>query len=329
MAMAPIVSPLSNTDYPPADAQLLHERFVSVLGHRMAYFTGGEGEPLILLHGLGHAASAWNGVLPALARHFRVFAIDLLGCGHSDKPRIDYHLWSLATHLRYFMDGLGIERAHLVGHSFGGGLALQTKFQYPERVDRLALLSSGGFGRELRLLLRLPTLPGGSLIMTIVTWPCWNTLVKWFGYREPTIPVKSELRQVWLNLASPDHRWAFLRMLRGVSNLRGQTVSALECLPLLQGPVLLVWGDRDRTIPVAHARRAAQLIPTCQLEILPGCGHDLALHYPEVVAGLVERFLLAPAPTQATLARQSDERVRADQRNKLLEQPSERPLGTT
>ena len=327
--MVPIVSPLPDTDCPPADAPLLYERFVSVLGHRMVYFTSGEGEPLILLHGLGQAASAWNGVLPALARHFRVFAIDLLGCGRSDKPRIDYHLWSLATYLRYFMDGVGIERAHLVGHSFGGGLALQTKFQYPERVDRLALLSSGGFGRELRLLLRLPTIPGGSLMMTVVTWPFWDKLIKWFGYREPPLPLKSETRQVWLNLTSPDYRRAFLRMLRGVCNLTGQKVSALERLPLLQSPVLLVWGDRDRTIPVAHARRAAQLIPTCQLEILPGCGHDLALQYPEVVAGLVERFLLAPAPAQATLAEQPAERVRATQRNMLVEQTSERSSGTT
>ena len=325
--MTQIISPITDADRPPANEPLLQERVASVLGYRMAYITGGEGEPLILLHGLGHAASAWNGVLPALARHFRVFAVDLLGCGRSDKPRIDYHLWSMATYLRYFMDAVGIRRAHLVGHSLGGGIAMQTKFQYPERVDRLTLISSGGFGRELRLLLRIPTVPGGAIIMTVVTRPFWERLIKVFGYREPTAPLKIETRKQWLNLMQPDYRWAFLRMLRGVSNITGQTVSALDRLHLIQDPVLLVWGDRDRTIPAVHAKRAARLISNCQVEILHGCGHYPALQCPDVVAGLVERFLLAPAPAPATLAAQPAELERANHRKMLVEQPGELSSG--
>src|ERR1051326_4339625 len=95
-----------------------------VLGHRMAYVVAGAGEPVILLHGLGHASGTWAEVLPQLARRFRVYAVDMLGCGRSDKPRIDYHLWALATYTRHFMDAVGIERAHVVGHSLGGGVAL-------------------------------------------------------------------------------------------------------------------------------------------------------------------------------------------------------------
>lgn len=325
--MTQIISPSTNVDYSSADEPVLQERVVSVLGYRMAYVTGGEGESLILIHGLGHAASAWNGVLPALARRFRVFAVDMLGCGRSDKPHIDYHLWSMAAYLRFFMDAVGIERAHLVGHSLGGGIAMQTKFQYPERVERLALIASGGFGRDLRWLLRLPTVPGGSIVMTAITRPFWDRVIKVFGYREPTTLLKIETRKQWLNLVHPDQRWVFMRMLRGVSNITGQTVSALDRLHLLQSPVLLVWGDHDRTIPVAHARRAAALIPNCQLEILPGCGHYPALQCPEKVAGLVERFLLAPAPAPTTQAAQPAELERANHRKMLVEQPGELSSG--
>ena len=325
--MTHIVFPHTEADCSSADEPLLQEHVASVLGYRMAYVTGGEGESLILLHGLGLASSSWNGVLPALARRFRVFAVDMLGCGRSDKPRIDYHLWSMATYLRYFMDAVGIQRAHLVGHSLGGGIAMQTRFQYPERVNRLALISSGGFGRDLRWLLRLPTLPGGSVVMTAATRPFWNRVIKWFGYKEPTIPLKIETRQQWLSLTDADIRWVFMRTLRGVSNITGQTVSALDRLHLMQGPVLLVWGDHDRTIPVAHARRAAKLIPNCQLEILPDCGHYPALQCPEVVAGLVERFLLAPAPAVATPAAQPAELERANHRKVLMEQPGELSSG--
>jgi pimeloyl-ACP methyl ester carboxylesterase len=325
--MTYIISPHTEAGCSSAEGPLLQERVASVLGYRMAYVAGGEGEPLILLHGLGHASSAWNGVLPLLARRFKVFAVDMLGCGRSDKPRIDYHLWSMASYLRFFMDAVGIRRAHLMGHSLGGGIAMQTKFQYPERVDRLALISSGGFGRELRLLLRIPTIPGGSAIMTVVTRPFWDRVIKLLGYREPTTLLKIETRKQWLNLAQPDHRWAFMGMLRGVSNITGQTVSALDRLHLLQSPVLLVWGDHDRTIPVAHAKRAAKLIPNCQLEILHGCGHYPALQCPEEVAGLVERFLLASAPALATQAAQLAELERANHRKVLMEQAGELSSG--
>src|SRR5579885_2764385 len=231
---------------------VLEEGVVSVLGYRMAYVTGGSGEPVVFLHALGHASSAWDGVLPYLARHFRVFALDMLGCGRSDKPRIDYHLWALATYTRHFLDAVGVERAHLVGHSLGGGIAMQMMLQYPERVRKLALLSTGGLGREVRLLLRVATL-------------------------------------------------------RSVCNITGQTVSALDRLPLLEQPVLLIWGERDRTVPVSHAQRAATLLPNCQLEILPNCAHYPAIEQPHIVAPLLEQFLLAEDGMAAVAAGERSE----------------------
>jgi pimeloyl-ACP methyl ester carboxylesterase len=303
----------------------LCERSVSVLGYRMAYVTGGEGEPVILLHGLGLAASSWQWVLPTLARHFRVYAIDMFGCGRSDTPRIDYSLWAMATYTRYFMDAVGLQQAHFIGHSLGGGVAMHTRLQYPDRVGRLGLIAPGGMGRELRWLLRLPTLPGAELVMNVATRPLWDRIIKWLGYVEPTALHKRETRQGWLDLSHADRRWAFLRMLRGVSNITGQTVSALDRLHLMQQPALLIWGARDRTLPVIQAQRAARLIPNCQLEILPDCGHYPALERPEQVATLLERFLLAPSPASSTIP--VAELESADHRKMRVEKPGELTAG--
>jgi pimeloyl-ACP methyl ester carboxylesterase len=269
----------------------LQEGVVSILGHRMAYVTGGEGEPVLFLHGLGHASGTWNEVLPPLARHFRVFAVDMLGCGRSDKPRVEYNLWALATYTRHFMDALGIERAHVVGHSLGGGLAMHLAWQYPERVNRLALISTGGLGRDVRLALRVASLPGTSLVLACSTSPAWLWALKRLRMGRTLTPALREKVQMWIRLGQVDSRRAFLRILRSVCSIRGQKISALDRLTLLKHPVLLIWGEGDRTIPVKHAHRAAPLMHHCQLEVLPGCKHYPPLERPEVVAALLERFL--------------------------------------
>lgn len=153
----------SLTRLPPYTA--LEGREASVLGYRMRYLVAGAGEPVLLLHGLADSSDTWRSILPGLARRYRVFAPDLLGCGASEKPRIDYSLWALATYTRHFLDAVGIERADIVGHSLGAGLALHLFFQYPERVKRLALLAAGGMGRDLPLSLRLCTLAGSSAVI--------------------------------------------------------------------------------------------------------------------------------------------------------------------
>ncbi|HLJ81274.1 MAG TPA: alpha/beta fold hydrolase, partial [Ktedonobacterales bacterium] len=127
----------------------LEEREARVLGYRMRYLTGGAGEPVLLLHGLADCKESWQRLLPALARRHRVYAPDLLGCGASEKPRASYSLWALAAYMRHFLDAVGVEAANIVGHSLGGGLALHLYIQYPERVRRLALIASGGLGRQL------------------------------------------------------------------------------------------------------------------------------------------------------------------------------------
>lgn len=184
---------------------------------------------------------------------------------------------------------------------------MHAAFQYPERVGRLALMSTGGLGRDLRPLLRLATLPGASLALAGLTSPLWMRLVEQVRFSKLAAPLARENLRMWARLGDADHRRVFIRMLRGVCNITGQTVSAVERLPLMRHPVLLIWGERDKTIPPTHGRRAAALIQNCQLEILPSCKHYPPLEQPEMVAPLLERFLLAPdhltaAATAETLA---------------------------
>ena len=139
----------------------VHE--ISLHGHRVSYRAGGEGPLLVLIHGITSSSRTWERVLPALAEHHTVLAPDLLGHGESAKPRGDYSLGAYASLLRDLMLALGHDSATIVGHSLGGGVAMQLAYQFPERCERLVLIDSGGLGSEVNFLLRLATLPGAGL----------------------------------------------------------------------------------------------------------------------------------------------------------------------
>src|SRR3954469_4334095 len=131
---------------------------IEIHGHRVAYRTRGSGPVILLVHGMARDSTTWRFVRRALAERFTVSAPDLVGHGDSEKPRGDYSLGAFASGMRDLLLALGHERATVVGHSFGGGVAMQFAYQFPEHCDRLALVSSGGLGDEVNLLLRLLTL---------------------------------------------------------------------------------------------------------------------------------------------------------------------------
>src|SRR5579884_1884616 len=149
----------------------MERRTVLAGGHRVSYLTGGSGFPVVLIHGIGSDATIWRHTLHALAPHFTVYAPDLLGCGLSDKPDITYTIDELAASVSDFMDAAGIERAHIIGHSLGGGVALKLHTLQPERFARLGLVASGGLGRELHWLLRINALPGADGVLRVLTDP--------------------------------------------------------------------------------------------------------------------------------------------------------------
>src|SRR5215208_2216982 len=141
---------------------------ISLHGNRVSYRTGGDGPLLVLIHGITSSSASWESVLPALAERFTVLAPDLLGHGQSDKPSGDYSLGSHACIVRDLMLALGHERGTIVGHSLGGGIAMQVAYQFPELVERLVLVASGGLGREVSVFLRAVTLPGSELVLPLI-----------------------------------------------------------------------------------------------------------------------------------------------------------------
>ena len=253
-------------------------RWTSLHGNDIAYRRAGEGPVLLLLHGIAGSSETWLPTMRLLQRDFTVVAPDFLGHGASAKPPGDYSLGNYAAGLRDFLDVLEIDRATVVGQSYGGGVALQFAYQFPERCERLALVDAGGLGREVSWLLRLVTLPGAEYVLPALflapvrDWGNWVlALLKDRGIRSDRA---TEMWRSFGSLTDSTNRAAFVRTMRAVIEPGGQSVSAMDRLYLAEAmPTLIVWGDRDRIIPVGHAYLAHEAIPKSRLEIMEGLGH--------------------------------------------------------
>lgn len=281
-------------------------RYLDLHGQRLAYMETGEGPPLLLVHGIAEAAWAWDAVIPSLARSHRVIAPDLLGHGRSAKPRGDYSLGNQATLLRDLLISLEVKRATLVGHSLGGGITMQFAYQYPERCERMVLVASGGLGQDVTFLLRSLGLPGADLVAPFFLSETARTVIggaaRWLGDRGMKAgPGQRAMWRSYAGLTDPATRAAFIATVRAVIDERGQRVSALERLYLAQAmPTLLLWGQNDRVIPVAHALRAHKEMPSSRLEIIEKAGHFVQLEKPEEVSALILDFLATTRPARTT-----------------------------
>src|SRR5664279_1970506 len=266
-------------------------------GNDVHYVRAGSGPPVVLLHGVLGSHRSWAQLVSLLAEDFTLIAPDLLGHGDSSTPRGDYSLGAHAGGLRDLLDELGVQRATLVGHSLGGGVALQFAWLFPERVERLVLVSSGGLGRELSLLLRVPTMPGVGFMLPVVSSP-WvlrgggalGRQLHRLGMR--SAPDLEELWRGYSRLGDVGARRAFLATLRTVVDPGGQMINATDMLPVMaEIPTMIVWGDRDRLIPVQHGLEAHRAIPNSRLEIFPKAGHFPHLDEPRRFAGLLVDFV--------------------------------------
>lgn len=146
-------------------------QFRTVHGYRRAFRIAGSGPAILLIHGIGDNSTTWNGVHAKLAQRFTVIAPDLLGHGQSDKPRADYSVAAYANGMRDLLSVLDIERVTIVGHSLGGGVAMQFAYQFPQLVDRLILVSAGGVTKDVNIVFRLASLPMGSEAMALLRLP--------------------------------------------------------------------------------------------------------------------------------------------------------------
>jgi pimeloyl-ACP methyl ester carboxylesterase len=287
----------------------LHE--VVLHGHRVFYRSAGTGPVLVLVHGITSTSATWANVLPYLAERFTVVAPDLLGHGESAKPRGDYSLGAYASGIRDLLIALGHERATFVGHSLGGGIAMQLAYQFPEHCERLVLISSGGLGREITGLLRAASLPGSELVLPLLAnghvlgaGRVVGRLLGRIGLR-----VHTDLEEVLrghASLSDGEARAAFLQTLRTIVDHGGQRVDASDRLYLARAiPFLLVWGDRDPIIPVEHARAAQRLVPGSRLEVFPNVGHFPHLDDPLRLVRVLFDFMGTTEPAQIDTGRWS------------------------
>jgi pimeloyl-ACP methyl ester carboxylesterase len=275
---------------------------VSIHGHDVSYRGGGSGPVVVLIHGMAGSSVTWEPILDRLAEHCTVIAPDLLGHGESDKPRGDYSLGAHASSIRDLLTALGHDRATIVGQSFGGGVAMQFAYQYPERCERLVLVASGGLGQEVALLLRALTLPGAEHLLPIAcngrVRDAGNAVTGWLdriGLRP--VPVVAEMWRSFASLSDGETREAFAHTLRAVVDLHGQRVNASDRLYLAAAvPTLIVWGDRDPIIPMAHGIAAHEAIPGSRLEIFEGAGHYPHCEQPERFADLLVEFVESTTP---------------------------------
>ena len=276
-------------------------------GHEIAFHRCGRGEPIILIHGIASSFDTWNGVLPELGKTFTAVAPDLLGHGRSSKPRGDYSLGAFATTLRDFMEALDIPSATIVGHSMGGGIAMQFVYQFPERCRRLVLVNSGGLGPEVTGLLRAATLPGSQLFLKAATSDrvenaarsVGRKLREW-GFR--ATPGMSSVGSHFIALKDHEARRAFVTTARSVMDLRGQRIDARDRIRLAaELPTMIVWGRRDRFIPVAHALEAHDLIPGSRLEIFDDSGHFPHEHEAERFTEVLLDFIDSTEPAELSI----------------------------
>ncbi|MDG3009099.1 alpha/beta fold hydrolase [Rhodococcus sp. D2-41] len=286
---------------------MITQKHLDLHGDQLAYRIGGDGEPLLFIHGMVGSSRAWRYVMPRLADRHLVLAPDLPGHGSSGKPRGDYSLGAFAAALRDMLDRLGIERVTVVGHSLGGGVAMQLAYQHPELCERLVLISSGGLGREVNWLLRLMAVPGSEAALAAMTSPavrlCGGAVRDWLGSRGVRAERADESWRALMSLSGTESRRAFLRTLRSVVDPGGQAVSALDRLYLTAGlPVQVIWGAGDPIIPVDHAFAARDQLAGSKLSVLDGVGHFPHVEAPDTVAGLIDRFVSAtPAGGQASV----------------------------
>jgi len=273
-------------------------RFRDIHGYWRAFRMVGSGPPLLLIHGIGDSSETWLKAIPELARRYTVIAPDLLGHGESAKPRADYAIAAYACGMRDLLSVLDVDRVTVVGHSLGGGIAMQFAYQFPDRCERLVLVGSGGIGPEVHPLLRIAAAPGAELGLSLAA----------------SAPVRAAMRLAAPVLRStggmrlgPDFgyvldryralrprtaRQAFLRTLRAGVDVRGQVITMLDRCYLAEVlPTLIIWGRRDRVIPIRHARIAHEAIPGSRLEIFDQSGHFPHRDDPERFVAVVDDFL--------------------------------------
>jgi pimeloyl-ACP methyl ester carboxylesterase len=296
---------------PVPDRQTVVRREIMLHGQPVTFSeTGADsgGPVVVLLHGLASSSQTWAPALPLLGRTAHVIAPDLLGHGRTAKPRSgDYSLGAYAAGLRDLLVALGLDRATIVGHSFGGGVAMQFAYQFPEFTERLVLVASGGLGRDVALALRAATLPGTAVVLQLASalTPEWMGRLAHRALRAAPSVCSTEidgLADAFRSFADRGARGAFAQTVRGALNWSGQRLDSSERLYLLaEVPVMLVAGGRDSVIPAGHTRTAHALIPGSRLDVFDDAGHFPHVEHPHRFVAMLAEFIADTVPARGDL----------------------------
>ena len=294
---APYLRPVRDVEAPLLQYRTIH-------GYRRAFRVAGSGSALLLIHGVGCNSKSWESVHAKLAQRFTVIAPDLLGHGESDKPHADYSLPAFANGMRDLLAVLGIDRVTVVGHSFGGGVAMQFAYQYPELVERIVLVNAGGVSKDVSLALRLAAMPMGAEALAMLRAPGVMPAIRGFGRAVGAVLGSTRLGrdvtdvvEMLEGFQDPAGLAAFARTLRSVVDASGQYVTMLDRSYLVQSvPVQIIWGEDDLIIPVDHAHTAHAAIPGSRMEIFEDSGHMPFHDHPDRFVEVVERFIDSTRP---------------------------------
>jgi pimeloyl-ACP methyl ester carboxylesterase len=273
-------------------------------GHRVIYRVAGSGPPVVLIHGMVNSSRHWEEVALRLADRYTVIAPDLIGHGDSAAVRGDYSIGAHAASIRDMLAVIGIDRATIVGHSLGGGVAMQFFYQFPQRTERLVLVSSGGLGHDVSPLLRSAALPGMNGLIGLVAHrrildALWELGKRLRARRHGKGVYIQAIVRALRPLEQPGARAAFLHTLRSVIDVHGQRVSARDRLYLLSSmPTLVVWGERDNTIPLEHGRATHEAVPHSHFETLPRAAHFPHLEDPDGLARVLGDFIESTEPAR-------------------------------
>ena len=260
-------------------ANNLHSERIRLGKLDISYLTGGQGYPLIIIHGGGNSGKVWLRNAEELSKHYSIYVPDLPGFGNSQSIDDNFRLTEFVVFVEEFSKSLGLQRFHLVGHSLGGGIALLYALEHPYKINRLVLVSSICLGKEIALWARFlsqltfckPVEKASLYILKVVKW-----LGRLFCARFELSNLRPQVK---------------IGVGKSIMTLKGQTTVLLSRLSELLVPALLVWGAKDGIVPVRHAYAAAQLIPDCQLHVFRGCGHSVYKQKVQEFSQLLEKFL--------------------------------------
>jgi 4,5:9,10-diseco-3-hydroxy-5,9,17-trioxoandrosta-1(10),2-diene-4-oate hydrolase len=271
------------------------DRYINVGQFRSRYWAAGDkGSHIILIHGIGQYVEHWASAISALAAHHQVYAVDLPGHGKTDKPMdISYTIDDFSQFVKDFMSTLGIEKAHIIGHSLGGIVSVRLVLRETAAVDKLVLVNSAGFGRELGMLFRILRLPILGDMISRPSLSGSSTLLKRCVYNPATM-TEDIIEQNYQLYSLPGAQQAFIKTLRTNVDLLGRQIvnsHDLQCITSITNPVLVIWGQQDNQIPVTHAEIAAKRFPNVCVQIITNCGHFPMLEHASEFNTLLLDFL--------------------------------------